>query len=287
MSQYYKPSRNPNWNYGGERWRLSRSKIDLFIQCRRCFYLDNKLGTARPPGFPFNLNSAVDALLKKEFDLHRAAGKAHPLMEHYGVDAIPFAHDDLDIWRENFKGIEYIHKPSGFTVSGAVDDIWVNPNGELIVVDYKSTSKDARIESLDEDWHDGYKRQMEIYQWLLRQRGFTVSDVGYFVYANASKDRKAFDGKLEFEVTLIAYTGSTDWVEGTLTELKKCLDAQEVPLPGPDCDYCAYRDAAGRALLKATQSTTPKSRTTIEKKGDPVSRTTKKHEEDNPTSQLF
>jgi len=47
---------------------LSRSKVELFQDCPRCFYLDRRLGIARPPGFPFNLNSAVDALLKTEFD---------------------------------------------------------------------------------------------------------------------------------------------------------------------------------------------------------------------------
>ena len=31
-----------------------------------------------------------------------------------------------------------------------------------------------------EEWHDGHKRQIEIYQWL-RQNGFTVSDTGYWV----------------------------------------------------------------------------------------------------------
>jgi hypothetical protein len=30
------------------------------------------------------LNIAVDELLKKEFDLHRAEGTKHPLMEQYG-----------------------------------------------------------------------------------------------------------------------------------------------------------------------------------------------------------
>jgi hypothetical protein len=248
MSGFYKPNRKPDWNYGGPRWRLSRSKIDLFMQCARCFYLDNKLGVARPPGFPFNLNSAVDALLKKEFDIHRARGAAHPLMEQYGVDAVPYAHDDLDIWRENFKGIEHVHQPTGFTVSGAVDDIWVNPAGELIVVDYKSTSKDSKIESLDEDWHIGYKRQMEIYQWLLRQRGFDVSDTGYFVYANASKDEKAFDRKLVFDVTLIPYRGNADWIDETLLDIKTCLDSGQIPAAAPDCDYCLYREAAGKAL---------------------------------------
>ena len=249
MSGFYKPDRNPKWNYGGPNWRLSRSKIDLFTSCPRCFYLDNKLGTARPPGFPFNLNSAVDALLKKEFDIHRASGKPHPLMRQYGIDAVPFEHPEMDTWRENFKGVEFHHEATGFTVSGAVDDIWVNPKDELIVVDYKSTSKDERITALDQDWHDGYKRQMEVYQWLLRQRGFNVSDTGYFVYANASKDREAFDGKLEFEVTLIPYTGNADWVEPTLLDIKKTLDTDELPPVGTDCDYCTYREYAGKKLM--------------------------------------
>jgi hypothetical protein len=250
VSQFYKPNRKPDWNYGGSKWRLSRSKIALFLECARCFYIDNKLGVARPPGFPFNLNSAVDALLKKEFDVHRAEGSAHPLQKAYGIDAVPYAHKDLDVWRENFKGIEHRHAATGLVVAGALDDVWQNSKGELIVVDYKSTSKDKKIEALDEEWHEGYKRQIEIYQWLLRQNGFTVSDTGYWVYANASKDKEAFDAKLEFEVTLIPYKGSTTWVEKTLVELKKCLDTEALPKISLDCDYCRYREAAGEVLKK-------------------------------------
>ena len=248
MSQYYNPHRKHDWNYGGPRFRLSRSKIGLFQECRRCFYIDNKLGVARPPGFPFNLNSAVDALLKKEFDFHRVNGSKHPLMEAYDVDALPFKHEELNIWRENFKGIEYKHETTGFIVSGALDDVWQNGKGELIVVDYKSTSKDERIESLDKEWHDAYKRQLEVYQWLLRQKGFTVSDTGYWVYANADKDKKAFDAKLEFELTLVPHKGSTTWVEDTLADIKKCLDGEDLPEPSPSCDYCSYRQAAGEVL---------------------------------------
>lgn len=243
MSDYYKPHRNPNWNYGGDRFRLSRSKIDLFCECPRCFYIDNKLGTARPPGYPFALNSAVDHLLKKEFDIHRANKSAHPLMEQYGVDAIPYEHEDMDEWRENFKGVQVVHKSTGFTVSGAVDDVWVNSKGELIVVDYKSTSKDEKIEELNKEWQRGYKRQMEIYQWLLRQKEFEVSNTGYFVYANASKNEKAFDGQLVFDVTLIPYEGDDSWVEQALLDAKKCLDGKKIPAIGKDCDYCTYRKA--------------------------------------------
>lgn len=52
-------------------FKLSRSKIELFINCPRCFYLDRRLGVGQPPGYPFTLNSAIDKLLKKEFDIHR------------------------------------------------------------------------------------------------------------------------------------------------------------------------------------------------------------------------
>jgi len=250
MSQYYKPDRNADWNYGGNKFRLSRSKIGLFLECPRCFYIDNKLGTGRPPGFPFNLNSAVDALLKKEFDIHRDGKTAHPLMKHYGIKAIPFQHPKMNIWRENFKGIEYRHPETGLLVSGAVDDIWVNDKEELHIVDYKSTSKDEKIEALDKDWHDGYKQQMETYQWLFRRNGFKVSDTGYFVYANASKDREAFDAKLEFDVTVIPYKGDDSWLEPTLLDIKETLESDELPAVAQDCDYCTYREFVGRKLQR-------------------------------------
>jgi hypothetical protein len=58
--------------------------------------LDRKLGIAQPPGFPFTLNSAVDTLLKKEFDIYRAKQKIHPLMDHYGLKAVPFRNEKIN-----------------------------------------------------------------------------------------------------------------------------------------------------------------------------------------------
>ena len=169
-------------------------------------------------------------------------------MEQYGVEAVPFEHPQMNVWRENFKGIEYRHEPTGLLVSGAIDDVWVNKKGALIIVDYKSTSKDEKIEVLDKDWHDAYKQQMEIYQWLFRRNGFDVSDTGYFVYANAGKDKEAFDGILEFEVTLVPHKGNDSWVEGTLHNIKKCLESGTVPKNTPECDYCLYREMVGKKM---------------------------------------
>jgi ATP-dependent exoDNAse (exonuclease V) beta subunit len=197
----------------------------------------------RPPGYPFNLNSAVDTLLKKEFDIHRANKSRHPLMETYGIDAVPFEHSELDTWRENFKGVRFHHEPTNFVVTGAVDDVWINKAEELIVVDYKATSKNGEV-SLDAPWQISYKRQMEVYQWLLRKNGFKVSDTGYFVYCNGKTDLKAFDAKLEFDVVILPYTGKDDWIDETLAQMKESLNQESLPEKGKDCDYCEYRSSA-------------------------------------------
>jgi len=77
MSIYYNSQRTSRLysSDAKESFKLSRSKIDLFLQCPRCFYLDRRMGVGRPPGFPFALNSAVDKLLKKEFDITLIAYK--------------------------------------------------------------------------------------------------------------------------------------------------------------------------------------------------------------------
>ncbi|MBD3330817.1 hypothetical protein GF354_04785 [Candidatus Peregrinibacteria bacterium] len=250
MSEYYTPKRTRNLyaTKSKEPFKLSRSKIDLFVECPKCFYLDRKLGVARPPGFPFALNSAVDALLKQEFDIHRLKGTKHPLIKKYGIDAIPISHVELDNWRNNFKGVQYLHKSTNLLIFGAIDDLWQNSKGEFIVVDYKATAKAEDITVLDKSWHEGYKRQMEVYQWLLRKNGYKVSDIGYFVYCNGKADRKAFDGKLEFDVTVIPYKGSDKWVPKKIKETYKCLNSSKIPKASEDCDYCNYRDAVSSVL---------------------------------------
>lgn len=227
----------------GKPFTLSRSKLELFINCPRCFYLDRRLGVPQVSGFPFTLNNAVDALLKKEFDTHRAMGTIHPLAKAYGVTARPFAHAKIDVWRDTRRGISYFHEPTQVTIFGAVDDVWVNDAGELIIVDYKATSTSVPL-TLDADYRQGYKRQVEIYQWLFRKNGFPVSPMSYFVYVNGKKDRAAFDGKLEFDVELLPYVGDDGWVEDAILKAHRCLLSDTLPRPSKTCEWCAYRAQA-------------------------------------------
>jgi CRISPR/Cas system-associated exonuclease Cas4 (RecB family) len=245
-TQPYKPGQK-------ELYKLSRSKIDDFMNCPRCFWLDRRLKISKPDTPPFQINKAVDELFKKEFDVYREQGKPHPLMIEFEVDAVPYAHQELDKWRQNFVGVQFLHVPTNLLIFGAIDDLWVNPAGEISVVDYKATAKKSEV-SLDAPWQIAYKRQVEIYQWLLRQNGLSVSNTAYFVYTNGRLDLDGFFDKVEFRTKVISYIGSDKWIEPVIFKMKECLEQATMPEPGPDCEYCQYAKARTELTLAALQS---------------------------------
>jgi len=234
--------------------KLSRSKLDLFLECPRCFWLDVKKGIKRPPPAPYTLNTAIDYLLKQEFDLYREQGIPHPAMTKHGIRAVPFAHQKLNDWRHNFTGVQHLHAPTDFLVYGAVDDVWVDKDGALMVVDYKATG--AREHQI----YDSYKRQMEIYQWLLRHNGFHVSDTGYFVFARVKKGNgfsmpDSLDGgnisgeaALSFDLFVESYEGDDTWVEEMLKSARTIYDSEKAPEAADGCLYCEYREGAREML---------------------------------------
>ncbi len=232
-------------------FKISRSKLELFLRCSRCFYLDRRLGVGQPPGYPFSLNNAVDALLKKEFDIYREEQKPHPLCIENGIEAIPFKHNDMDRWRDSLHaGVQYIVPNTNLMFYGGLDDIWVDSKtNELLVVDYKATSKASEV-TLDADWQIGYKRQAEIYQWLLRKNGFEVSDTAYFVYCNGKRDLERFDKQLQFDVSVLPYQGNDSWIEEAVIQVYQCLQSDIIPSATDACDYCQFFIGVKKHLYK-------------------------------------
>ena len=163
------------------------------------------------------------------------------------IDAVPCAHEKLDVWRENFKGVQVQHEATNLSIAGAIDDLWVTPSGQHIVVDYKATSKDSVV-SLDAPWQDQYKRQMEIYQWLLRGNGLEVSNTGYFVYCNGRRSEPRFNQRVEFDISVIPYDGNDSWVDSCITDAHACLVSEDIPTATWNCDYCTYYSAVTDAL---------------------------------------
>ena len=228
-----------------EKFKISRSKFSNFLDCKRCFYLERVKGL-KDPGMPgWSLNSAVDELLKKEFDELRKQKKPHPFVVKNNLKFIPFEHEKMDHWRNALTGgISFLDKNTNIEIHGGVDDIWFDQDKEeLVVVDYKAQSSNAKVETepyLSNIYHHGYKMQMDIYVHILRKMDFIVSDTTYFMVCNGEKTPERFDAKMDFTITLVDYDANTGWIEDKIKEMKETLDSKETPERNPYCENCAY-----------------------------------------------
>ena len=77
---------------------------------------------------------------------------------------------------------------------------------------------------------------MDMYQWILKEKGFKVSDTSYFVYVNGDQHfengmlEEATDkGIMKFDVQLIEYIADSSWVEEKILNLKSCLEEKVCP----------------------------------------------------------
>ena len=221
--------------------KISRSAVEKHLNCKRCYYLGYK-HSIFPKSLPFTLNIAVDNLCKNEFDSYRAKAEPHPLFIEHGIDAVPFAHEKMDEWRNNKKGIRYIDSEHGYNFGGAVDDVWQKPDGQLIVVDVKATAKNVF------NWQDtyakweyakGYQRQIEMYQWLFRKNGFDVAKEGYLVYYNGRRNEPMFNQKIDFDLHLIKLDCDDSWVEQAILDTLATYEG-EMPKASAACEDCNY-----------------------------------------------
>ena len=248
-------------------YELSRYRVENFIKCPACFYLQQVKGVVYPSIPGFNINEATDILLKRDFDKYRGGETTHPFLIKQGLSyLIPYAHENFELWTQSLHfGAEgrmnTVHEETNLKIGGGLDDIWLNRDtNQLHIVDYKSTSvksKDKAI-TLDDRWKESYKRQMDLYVWVMRRKGFDVSDEGFFLYCDADRfTEEAFLGEdaavMQFKMSLLPYTTKTNWVEPALIEIREILDSARCPSHSRDCEYGSLFDQVSDQLKEPIQ----------------------------------
>lgn len=219
--------------------KISRSGLKLFLDCPRCFWLDLHHKIKRPPGYPYTLSAAVDYLVKREFDGYREKGQLPPVLIEAGIkDAKLYSGDNLSEWRNNFKGIAYFDESLNAILYGAVDDILEYSDGSLCVIDYKSSgSKEITI-------YDDYQKQMDVYNWILKHKGYETYPEALFVFYQVMKEGKeSFDNVLEFKESVKPVKVNMDWVGNAFERAVQVARSDNPPLDPPSkghCDHCHY-----------------------------------------------
>lgn len=232
-------------------YELSRTRVENYIKCPACFYLQQVKGVVFPSFPSFNLNEATDILLKRDFDKFRGHDKAHPFLAKIGKDyLVPYYHKNFELWTQSIHfaaegRMNFFHKPTNLKVGGGLDDVWLNKKtNELHIVDYKSTSQrtEGKKISLSDPWKISYKRQMDFYVWVMLKKGFNISKVGYFLYCDGDRFGNytflnSDSATMRFSITLIEYNVDLSWIENTLFQIKSCLNSNSAPNHSESCEY--------------------------------------------------
>ena len=198
-------------------FKLNRTKIDLYFDCKRCFFLDQKYGIKRPHGAPLVLNNKVVEKLKSELDICRQQKSTHPQVLEKNINFIPTNNNNLDDWRNPFKGIKYHHKDTNFLLNGSIDDIWTNnvtkKNHCLII---KSTTKQDQL-TYESIW-GGYWRQLSFYSYLLNKNEVNMSNTGMIIFISTVDEDQKFSKNFSFNLNIF----------------------EKIPEQSNYCKYCKY-----------------------------------------------
>ncbi len=236
--------------------KLSRWQLDLFVSCPRCFWALKRHNISQPKGYPLALNTAIDVLLKDEFDGYRRQGKPHPLLASAKSEAKLFGDAaKVQEWRNPYQGLRWTERESGHTLFGAVDDILEFPDGSLAVLDYKSSG--AREITI----YDSYQLQMDVYTFLLQQLGYRTAPKAFFAFFVAVKT-DGFNGRLPFRGTLVEVAPNPARVLPLFHQAIALAQSDQMPSCGAQCDVCRWTDevapiVTGSAAPKAAPPAAP------------------------------
>ncbi len=220
---------------------LSPNSLNLYLECPACFYLDKKLGIRRPPPYPYALNSAVDTLLKEEFDSYRKRRELHPLILENNIDANLFSNQKLlDQWRDNFQGIRYYDAELQATLFGAVDDVLEFKDGKVAALDYKSTgSKVANV-------YDRFQLQLDTYTFLLEKNGYKTKRKGYLAFYIVDKENGFID-RLPFRKKVVEIDTNPSDIYEIFKDAVMLLREDKAPKHSEDCAFGNWIDRVNNA----------------------------------------
>ena len=224
--------------------QLSASALNVFNDCKRCFYLDRKMKAPRPRGIFSSLPGGVDGILKARFDSMR--GQLPKEMQTGELDGWRLFSDAVLLGkRRNWRSNDLVHKDhKGNTLVGALDDILENEAGDLMApLDVKTKGTEP-----DQDYCERYyQRQLDIYALLLSKK-HDVAAFGALLYFWPVE---CADNLIKFESKVFLLEVSAARAGSIFDEAIELLESDELPDASVKCEFCQCQSTRAEATMKA------------------------------------
>ncbi len=167
--------------------RLSKSSIDKFINCPRCFWFQQRFKLGQPDMISSKVWKGVERLTIAHYESHRrAATTPENLVGQVPAGAIPIQLDSDGMKSMRYWGKGMPFQVDGITVTTALDDMLQIPDGSqpkgsrYAVIDYKSKSKLTDEESTAQM----YQTQADVFDLAANINGYPTDGTVYFDYCS-------------------------------------------------------------------------------------------------------
>lgn len=219
--------------------RLSPSKINAFLDCPRCFWMEHNRGLKKPRGIMSSLPGGIDGLVKTYMDGHRVAGTLPPELKQLKGNYVLYNNQgNLMRWRNWRSGLAYRFEKYDITLSGALDDLLMTPDEKYFApFDIKTKGK----ATTREDAVKYYSNQMNCYGLMLDKNGMKISGRAYLLYYHPTK---ATGDGLTFARQLVELDVDPGAAAENCIKVKQCLESPDSPPLNPGCEYCNYIEMA-------------------------------------------
>lgn len=218
-------------------WSLSPSSLYSYVECKSCFWAENHIGK-HPFTLPLRLNDAMDAKMKSRYDRFRAKGEMPPELKNLKGYKLFDDFKRLELMRTHKSEWSFTNAKDGYLLQGKLDEILVNPKGQLVPADYKSSGDPPK-----EDKYKYYELQLNAYGQMLKNQGFKVANEAYLLhYFPKDRTDPSLNVELDFHIDRVKIN-LVNFLK-TMREMVKLLDG---PYPGfrhgcKRCDWLEKRE---------------------------------------------
>lgn len=226
--------------------RLSKSALEKFRACPKCFYLEKNASLKQPQGIRAGVPMGIDRVLKGHYDAHRELKTVPPEL----VGKIPgglydghrVSMKDLRNWRAGLTVVE-----DGSELSTALDDLLFDAaTGLYNMIDYKSKAKLTDVA----DTQKYYQVQADCYDLALNANKYPTDGRCFFAYyapitvgqTIATQTNEGCLFPFTWHCQVIEIKANHANAKDLLKRAAACLAGKE-PAAGVDCEYCNFVEA--------------------------------------------
>lgn len=207
--------------------KLSPTGLNLYLECPRCFWLDQVKGVKRPRGIFPSLPGGMDGILKVYFNEYRGQDVLPQILEGKLsgrlLDPLPktlFTKDD------ELRAV----------LLGKLDDALDFMDGTYAPLDHKTRGYAPKDEILAP-----YQLQMDVYDLLLRDNKLPTRNVAYLLYYYPMPG--TLHEKFPFVLEIKEVKTNPDRALQVFHDAVNLLRSEEAPIASNTCEYCAWAKA--------------------------------------------